>query len=113
VTAPSDLATFATDAGDERARFVANVARAHETHFKIFSSLSNPESDFPRAPASDICDKPRTASHGTPLPARASDICDNSAVLSEAEVRAVARERGYKAGWCRHYLREQAARSAQ
>jgi DNA repair protein RadD len=33
--------------------------------------------------------------------------------LSEAEVRAVARERGYKAGWCRHYLREQAARSAQ
>jgi DNA repair protein RadD len=33
--------------------------------------------------------------------------------LSEAEVRAVARERGYKSGWCRHYLREQAARSAQ
>ena len=33
--------------------------------------------------------------------------------LSEAEVRAVARERGYKPGWCRHYLREQAERSAQ
>jgi superfamily II DNA or RNA helicase len=31
-------------------------------------------------------------------------------VLSEAEVRAVARERGYKSGWAIHYLREQADR---
>jgi DNA repair protein RadD len=31
-------------------------------------------------------------------------------VLSEAEVRAIGRERGYKRGWAAHYLREQAVR---
>jgi hypothetical protein len=31
-------------------------------------------------------------------------------VLSEGEVRAIARERNYKRGWVAHFLREQAAR---
>jgi hypothetical protein len=31
-------------------------------------------------------------------------------VLSEAVVRAIARERNYKCGWIAHFLREQAAR---
>ena len=34
-------------------------------------------------------------------------------ILSEPEIRAVARERGYKAGWARHWLREQNERQAE
>ena len=38
--------------------------------------------------------------------------CLRGMVLTEPEVRAIAREKGYKRGWAMHYMREQAERHA-